>query len=436
VLLLLRLPVLAATRKKTVLKKKWRKRKNSAAALAFLVSLFFKILYLFRFVVKLAGGIFIAACTISFAAGHAYNQFQKMKRTIALLLLTILSINISFACTTFFINKNGQMVFGRNYDWITGKGMLCTNQKGLAKTSDDTKDGAKISWVSQYGSITFNQYGKEFPTGGMNEKGLVVEMMWLDVTKYPDADERPTIGELQWIQYQLDNCSDIDELISTDKKLRIASKGTTPLHFLVADAKGNAATIEFFEGKMKVHKGNNLSFPVLTNDNYASSVEQTKSAISLTGGSSKSFTNNSIDRFAKACSMVTQFLQAPVNTSAIDYSFNILDQVAQGSHTKWSIVYDIKNKKIHFKTLNYLQVKNVAFASFNFNCSAASKALNINQPIEGDISGLFKDFSLEMNSKVVNKSFDESISEFIVGEEGRKQTWQYPGTISCYKAFN
>jgi choloylglycine hydrolase len=197
--------------------------------------------------------------------------------------------------------------------------------------------------------------------------------MWLDGTKYPIADNRPAINELQWIQYQLDNCSNIDELISTDKKLRIASKGTTPLHFLVADAKGNAATIEFFEGKMKVHKGNSLSFPVLTNDNYASSVEQTKSAITSTGGNNKSFTNNSIDRFAKGCNMVTQFLQAPVSTSVIDYSFNILNHVAQGSHTKWSIVYDIKNKKIHFKTLGYTQIKNVAFASFNFNCSATSK---------------------------------------------------------------
>jgi hypothetical protein len=41
-----------------------------------------------------------------------------------------------------------------------------------------------------------------------------------------------------------------------------------------------------------------------------------------------------------------------------------------------------------------------------------------------------------MNSKIVNKSFDESSSEFTVDEEGRKQTWQYPGTISCYKASN
>ena len=127
--------------------------------------------------------------------------------------------------------------------------------KGLSKTSMKTEDGETISWVSQYGSITFNQYGKEFPTGGMNEKGLVVELMWLDETKYPAADNRPAVGVLQWIQYQLDNCATIEDVIATDKKLRIASTGNPPLHYLVADANGRAATIEFLEGKMVIHQG-------------------------------------------------------------------------------------------------------------------------------------------------------------------------------------
>ena len=328
------------------------------------------------------------------------------------------------------------MIFGRNYDWITGNGMVCTNQKGLAKTSDDTKDGATISWVSQYGSITFNQYGKEFPTGGMNEKGLVVEMMWLDATKYPLADNRPAISELQWIQYQLDNCSSIDELIATDKKLRIASKGTTPLHFLVADAKGNAATIEFFEGKMKVHKGNELAFPVLTNDSYASSLEQTSIATASAGGNSISFDNNSIDRFAKTCNMVKAFHQAAINIPVIDYSFSILDKVAQGTHTKWSIVYDISNKKIYFKSLGFTQIKNVAFSAFDFACAATAKAWEINQVMKGDVANLFGAFSEELNRKIVEKSFDESSSQFTVSEEGIRATWHYAARISCFKAPN
>ena len=328
------------------------------------------------------------------------------------------------------------MVFGRNYDWVTGNGMVCTNQRGLAKTSDKTSDGTTISWLSQYGSITFNQYGKEFPTGGMNEKGLVVELMWLDGTQYPGADERPAVGVLQWIQYQLDNCASVDELIATDNKLRIASRGTTPLHYLVADATGNAATIEFLDGKMKVHKGSDLPFPVLTNDIYTSSLEQTKTAISSADVNSISYSNNSIERFAKTCNMVRQFQQTAITSPVIDYSFAILDKVAQGPHTRWSIVYDISNKKIYFKSLGFPQVKNVDFAAFDFNCTAISKAWDMNQAAEGNVAKLFQDFSLDLNSRMVNRSFDESSSEFTVSEENRKAHWQYPGSISCLRASN
>jgi choloylglycine hydrolase len=79
----------------------------------------------------------------------------------------------------------------------------------------------------------------------------------------PTKTSDPSVGVLQWIQYQLDNCANVDEVIKTDAVLRIESNGT-PLHYLVADADGKTATIEFLHGKMVVHAGNDLPFPVLT----------------------------------------------------------------------------------------------------------------------------------------------------------------------------
>lgn len=353
-----------------------------------------------------------------------------MKKLSAILLWFIAGQLTVAACTTFFLNKDGQMVFGRNYDWLTGNGMVCTNHRGLAKISSKTQDGEVITWVSRYGSITFNQYGKEFPTGGMNERGLVVELMWLDGTLYPAPDERPAVGVLQWIQYQLDNCSTVEEVIATDIKLRIAASGTTPLHYLVADAAGNAATIEFLKGKMKVHKGDDLPFPVLTNTAYAESIVQTKQAVK-SARSGFSFTDNSVERFAKACSMVKQFQQATTNVPTVDYSFSILDKVAQGSHTKWSIVYDITTMKIHFKSLGYPAVRSVAFAAFDFACTAIPMAWDINQDRSGDVAGLFHPFSLAFNSRIVTRSFEESRPQLNVSAEGIRKAGEYAGSISC-----
>lgn len=147
-----------------------------------------------------------------------------MKRILLFSLLCI-CFEMTTACTTFLLTKNGQMVFGRNYDWISGSGMVCTNLRGLGKTSMKSEDGPAITWTSKYGSITFNQYGKEFPTGGMNEKGLVVELMWLDGTQYPKEDKRAALSVLQWIQYQLDCSETVEQVIASNEVVSISGKG-------------------------------------------------------------------------------------------------------------------------------------------------------------------------------------------------------------------
>ncbi|HEV8273695.1 MAG TPA: linear amide C-N hydrolase [Chitinophagaceae bacterium] len=345
-----------------------------------------------------------------------------MKKVIALAFV-LCHASFLFACTTFFINKNGQLIFGRNYDWVTGAGMVCTNLKGLLKTSMQTENGETISWASQFGSITFNQYGKEFPTGGMNEKGLVVELMWLDETKYPSADKRPAIGVLQWIQYQLDNCTTIDEVIATDKKLRISPTGNTPLHYLIADANGHAATIEFLNGKMVIHKDNDLSLPVLTNNIYDESVKAYKN--STANG------NNSLERFNEACSMIQKLNSNNLTKSLIDYSFDILGEVSQGDFTKWSIVYDITNKTIQFKTNRFKQVKTVSFSAFDFNCTATAKVWDMNQAGNGNINTLFENFNSTINKRIVETAAKESESNVSISQKNRENLWQYALKIKC-----
>src|SRR6185436_401188 len=162
------------------------------------------------------------------------------------------------ACTTFCTRG----LFGRNYDFEIGDGIVVVNKRGMSKESN-TPSPAK--WTSRFGSVTFNQFGRDNPTGGMNEKGLVVELMWLNETRYPDADARPELGTLEWIQYQLDTAATVSDVIASEEKVRIAST-SVPLHFLVADAKGDVAAIEFLNGAMVVHRGANA----LANDPYES----------------------------------------------------------------------------------------------------------------------------------------------------------------------
>ncbi len=349
-----------------------------------------------------------------------------MKKIAITLFFAIVTQSV-IPCSTFFINHNGQMVFGRNYNWVAGTGIVCTNQRGLLKTSYKVPDGSSITWTSRYGSITFNQYGKEFPTGGMNEKGLVVELMWLDETVYPRADERPAVGVLQWIQYQLDNCASIEEVIATDKQLRITAS-TSPLHYLVADANGNAATIEFLQGKLVAHKGNELFFPVLTNSVYAESVQHAKEAVQKNEPVEGS---GSLERFAKACQMIQQYKSGQKNTSIIDQSFNILEAVSQGDYTRWSIVYDITNRRVYFRTNARPTIKSVSFSAFEFSCGQAPLYFNMNQSMRGEVSHLFRPLKTEMNLEIIRQTSELSKSQVSVPAATQEAMALYANLIGC-----
>ncbi len=348
-------------------------------------------------------------------------------RRIFLILFGCISGLASLACTTFCLNRNGQLVFGRNYDWVTGAGIVHSNQRGLLKTSYPNEDGTTIQWVSLYGSITFNQYGKEFPTGGMNEKGLVVELMWLDDTKYPAKDARPAVDVLQWIQYQLDNSASVEELIASDKKLRISDG--TPLHYLVADASGNVASIEFLQGKMIVHKSLDLPFPVLANSTYQESAQTAKKYINNIDDPSG--LDNSLERFVKACRMVKKVSTIPDNMQLTDYAFSILDKVSQGDYTKWSIVYDISGKKILFKTQSHKSIKSISLSDFDFSCKATPRMFNMNQQAVGNITNNFTKKDDKLERTILEKAVKESQSRVNISNNTKEAILRYDETIRC-----
>lgn len=350
-----------------------------------------------------------------------------MKTMIVSFLLCIVA-EVTLACTTFVIDKDGHIVFGRNYDWVSGAGIVHTNQRGLFKTSMKSNDGETISWVSKFGSITFNQYGKEFPTGGMNEKGLVVELMWLDGARYSEKDSRPSVSVLQWIQYQLDNFATTEEVINSDTKLRIQSKDV-PLHYLVADAAGKVASVEFLEGKMVVHKDSELPFPVLTNSTYASSAEAENNYLKRNDETLPG--DNSLDRFVTACNMVQQFKVKNISMPVTDYAFNILDKVSQGDYTKWSIVYDISNKEIHFKTQSNKDIKIIRFKGFDFSCNSPAKMYNMNQQGAADITTSFILPDKELKRTVIARAVAESSKYVTISEEEKEGMLNYEEGMKC-----
>src|SRR5262249_34425202 len=242
------------------------------------------------------------------------------------------------SCTTICLLEKENAVVGYNYDFHPPDGLVLVNKRGTKKVSSIRNQGA--TWTATYGSVTFNQFGRDNPMTGINEKGLVMMQMWLDDTRYPPADDRPAIGILEWIQYNLDRHASVAEVVAQAEAVRPTSR--YPIHYLVADGTGDSATLEFLDEKLVIHRGATMPVRALANSTYAASIAAFEKA---KGNGVMPATVSSLDRFVRAAMLAGQGSAEPIARG-----FEILASVAQPSFTRWSIVYDLSAREVHFRT--------------------------------------------------------------------------------------
>ena len=333
------------------------------------------------------------------------------------------------ACTTFCLRSNGDVLFGKNYDWSIGYGHVVTNKRGVAKTAMVEAEGDRpATWTSKYGSVTFNQFGREFPSGGMNEAGLAVELMWLDDTKYPKPDARPAVGTLGWIQYQLDNHATVQEVLDHAGEVRISSG--VPLHYLVCDQTGAAASVEFLDGRLVCHEGASMPAAALANDTYARSLAYSKRFAGFGGHEPVRKGAGSLDRFTRAAAAMRAYDPAR-GVAPVDYAFGVLGDVAQGEYTKWSIVYDLTRLRVYFRTHESPAVKYVDLRAFDLSCASTVRVLDMSAPLAGDVSAKFTDYTRERNRALIDASFGDV--DFLAATPAavRDALARYPESLGC-----
>jgi choloylglycine hydrolase len=343
----------------------------------------------------------------------------------AFLVLASLFAAQTVACTTFCLKKGDEVLFGKNYDWMIGDGLVFVNKRGVEKSALVSGSETPARWVSKYGSVTFNQYGKDNPSGGMNEAGLVIELMWLEDTQYPKSDSRPVVGVLEWIQYNLDISANVPEVIKNTQAVRIASP--VKLHYLVSDKAGNAAAVEFLNGNLVVHTGETLVVSALTNDTYERSLDYSKS-VSL----EKAKTESSLDRFTRAANQTKDFGVKPkTETEAVSYAFEILSNVAQKSATQWSIVYDQKRARIHFRSMQSQGVKTIDTRVFDYSCGSAVRVFDVNARESGEVSGKFTDYTRAANRDLIERAFNGTPFLKSVPAAERDEMAEFSESFAC-----
>ena len=112
---------------------------------------------------------------------------------------------------------------GRSMDWFEKMNSnFYLFPRGMTKKGGTGKNVLK--WTSLYGSIAVSVY-EGGTVDGMNEKGLVANLLFLTETEYPLMDSnKPFIYVSAWAQYVLDNFKNVSEAVKELQKERFTIK--------------------------------------------------------------------------------------------------------------------------------------------------------------------------------------------------------------------
>ena len=162
-----------------------------------------------------------------------------------------------------YSGKNGMVVTGRSMDWKTEMhSNLWVFPKGMERNGETGANS--LQWTSKYGSVVTSAF-EIASTDGMNEKGLVANLLWLPETEYPVRDQsKPGLAITAWVQYMLDNFATVDEAVAfiDENTFQVVSdlmpdgSRLATLHLSISDATGDCAIFEYTGGKLTVYHSN------------------------------------------------------------------------------------------------------------------------------------------------------------------------------------
>lgn len=338
------------------------------------------------------------------AAGFVLNSSSVRQSLLAFLAVGLIMAGpgrTEGSGTAFVMRGQGAVLLARNLDWLVGEGLILVNKRDVVKEAFGGSRSAALRWTSKYGSVTFNQFGREFPLGGINEAGLVIEELSTQA-EYPRPDDRAGLNELQWIQYHLDTCRSVKEVLKSASSLRI-SKLLFGLHYLIADRKRNAAVVEFNDGLMAVHSGDSLPVAVLSNDRYAESLRCLRLQQGFGGERRASAGTGSSERFVRAAMALRDYRVLGLRP-LLDHAFVVLKSVAQ-EDTQWSVVYNIPRRLVFFKTREHRRYKIIPLDGLDFSCRSSVQMLPVNTELAGNLTRNLIPYSPQENRRLLESVF-------------------------------
>lgn len=333
--------------------------------------------------------------------------------------LAVFGVSFSFilndvnACSRIVYNGlNGYVITARSMDWEQDiMPNLWILPRGIERNGQAGEYSAK--WNAKYGSVV-NTAWDIATSDGMNEKGLVANLLWLVESKYPERDASGKVKPLAislWAQFVLDNFATVNEAVEFFKKGEVmvltdfiaGSNEYATMHLSISDASGDNAIFEYIDGKLDIH--HSRDYTVMTNSppfkeqltlySYWKNIPGT---IMLPG------TNKAPDRFVRGTFYINSIPKTDDTRLAVSSVFSVIRNISVPlgfttpnepniSSTRWRSVSDQKNLVYYFETATTPNTFWVDFSKVDFSEGKSVKKLGLseNQTYAGDASGMFTD---------------------------------------------
>lgn len=318
------------------------------------------------------------------------------------------------ACTrVVYLGANQDVVTARSMDWKTDVGTnLWVFPRGMKRSGEAGPHS--LQWTSRYGSVIASGYDVS-TTDGLNEKGLMANVLWLVESQYPKFDGRkPGLSIALWAQYVLDNFATVkDAVAALEKEPFIIITDEVPgeprlatLHLSMSDATGDSAIVEYIGGKQVIHHGR--QYQVMTNSpTYDEQLALNEYWKSIGGTVMLPGTNRAADRFARASFYINAIPKAEDPDEALAAVFSVIRNASVPlgistpdqpniSSTRWRTVADHKRKLYVFEstvTPNtfWVDLNKLDLTAETGKVKKLDLGPNQRQVFAGEVSGAFKE---------------------------------------------
>jgi choloylglycine hydrolase len=329
--------------------------------------------------------------------------------------LVLATASVAEACTrAVYLGPDDRVLTGRSMDWkLPMVSNLWAFPRGMSRSGAAGDRSAE--WTSRYGSLVVSGYDIS-TADGMNEAGLVVNLLWEVEATYPEDDGvTPRISLSVFPQYLLDRYATVAEAVADLRASPVLVQGgevpvgppgkAATVHVSLSDATGDSAIIEFVNGDMTIW--HDRSHQVMTNEPTFD--RQLAIRQYWEGVNPREFlpgTVRATDRFVRASFYINAVEQTADPRRAAAAVFSVIRQVSVPwgisvadqpnlSTTRWRVVADHLERRYYVESVISPSVFWVDLANLDLGQGAPVRKLDLGLDMErvlsGDVAAAFED---------------------------------------------